>query len=72
MRNPSALGFNMLSARAAVRNLKEYRPPLAGRTGLRLDFNENTLGASPRVLAKLRTIDSEQLRGTPSASPSKN
>ena len=40
----------MLSARKAVENLREYHPPLAGRDGLRLDFNENTEGCSPRVL----------------------
>jgi len=25
-----------------VQDLPEYHPPLAGRDGLRLDFNENT------------------------------
>ena len=30
--------------------MKEYHPPVAGRDGLRLDFNENTLACSPRVL----------------------
>ena len=44
----------MLEARTAVKNLHAYRPPLAGRQGLRLDFNESTIGCSPRVLAKLR------------------
>jgi histidinol-phosphate aminotransferase len=32
-----------------------YSPPTAGRVGkLRLDFNENTVGCSPRVIAALR------------------
>jgi histidinol-phosphate aminotransferase len=32
-----------------------YSPPTAGRTGkLRLDFNENTVGASPKVIEYLR------------------
>jgi histidinol-phosphate aminotransferase len=32
-----------------------YSPPTAGRAGkLRLDFNENTVGCSPRVVAALR------------------
>jgi histidinol-phosphate aminotransferase len=32
-----------------------YSPPTAGRAGkLRLDFNENTVGCSPRVIAYLR------------------
>lgn len=55
----------MLEARAAVRRLKEYHPPLGGRTGLRLDFNENTVGCSPRVLERLRQLQSEQLARYP-------
>jgi histidinol-phosphate aminotransferase len=38
-----------------------YNPPTAGRAGLlRLDFNENTLGCSPRVTALLREKLSEE------------
>ena len=59
----------MLNARAAVRNLKEYHPPLGGRTGLRLDFNENTVGCSPRVLEALRKLDFEQLARYPEREP---
>jgi histidinol-phosphate aminotransferase len=59
----------MLSARPVIRNLKEYHPPLAGRNGLRLDFNENTQGASPRVLRKLRELDVEQLARYPEREP---
>jgi histidinol-phosphate aminotransferase len=59
----------MLSARLAVQNLMEYRPPLAGRNGLRLDFNENTQGVSPRVLEKLRTFDAERLAKYPERAP---
>jgi histidinol-phosphate aminotransferase len=55
----------MLSAREAVRNLPTYHPPLGDRTGLRLDFNENTVGCSPRVLARLRSIDFETLARYP-------
>jgi len=33
----------MPRARRAVLEMPEYHPPLAGRTALRLDFNENTL-----------------------------
>jgi len=51
----------MLEARAAVRKLKEYHPPLGGRVGLRLDFNENTVGCSPRVLERLRQLQFDQL-----------
>src|SRR6202789_142680 len=42
--------------RAGVRRMKEYHPPVAGRDGLRLDFNENTLACSPRVIEALRKI----------------
>jgi len=59
----------VLEAREAVRNLHAYRPPLAGRTGLRLDFNESTVGCSPRVLARLRSLDSELLARYPEREP---
>jgi histidinol-phosphate aminotransferase len=55
----------MLEARATVRRLKEYHPPLGGRVGLRLDFNENTVGCSPRVLERLRQLQFEQLARYP-------
>ena len=51
----------MLRARDAVLKMKEYHPPLGNREGLRLDFNENTSGCSPRVLQKLRSLDGETL-----------
>ena len=59
----------MLDAREAVKNLHAYRPPLAGRVGLRLDFNESTVGCSPRVLARLRSLDSELLARYPEREP---
>jgi len=59
----------MLSARPAVQNLKEYHPPVGGRVGLRLDFNENTQGASPRVLERLRQLDAESLARYPDREP---
>ena len=55
----------MLDARDAVRELKEYHPPLGSRDGLRLDFNENTAGCSPRVLQRLRSLDGETLARYP-------
>jgi histidinol-phosphate aminotransferase len=58
----------MLSARSAVRKLPTYHPPLEGRTGLRLDFNENTVGCSPRVLERLRRINFEDLARYPERS----
>jgi histidinol-phosphate aminotransferase len=60
----------MLRAREAVRNLKSYHPPLGNRQGLRLDFNENTVGCSPRVLEKLRELDYESLARYPEREPS--
>jgi histidinol-phosphate aminotransferase len=59
----------MLEARDAIKNLREYHPPLAGRTGLRLDFNESTIGCSPRVLARLRSLDAELLARYPEREP---
>ena len=59
----------MLNARKAVREMHEYHPPLAGRTGLRLDFNENTEGCSPRVLARVREITAEDLARYPERAP---
>jgi histidinol-phosphate aminotransferase len=55
----------MLKARESIRTLKEYHPPLGNREGLRLDFNENTLGCSPRVLERLRQLDGETLARYP-------
>src|SRR5260370_1233890 len=47
----------MLKARDSIRTLKEHHPPLGNREGLRLDFNENTSGCSPRVAIRLRQRD---------------
>ena len=44
-----------MKPRDAVLRMRPYSPPSAGREGhLRLDFNENTVGCSPRVLRQLR------------------
>jgi histidinol-phosphate aminotransferase len=59
----------MLKARDAVRSLKEYHPPLGDRTGLRLDFNENTVGASSRVLRRLQQLTLEHLARYPLREP---
>jgi histidinol-phosphate aminotransferase len=45
--------------------MKEYHPPVAGRDGLRLDFNENTLACSPRVIEALRNITAADLTRYP-------
>ena len=59
----------MLSPREAARTLPGYHPPLAGRDGLRFDFNENTVGCSPRVLERLRQITAEDLARYPERAP---
>ena len=59
----------MLSARKAVQQMHEYHPPLAGRKGLRLDFNENTEGCSPRVLASIREVTADDLARYPEREP---
>jgi histidinol-phosphate aminotransferase len=55
----------VLKARESISGLKEYHPPLGNRQGLRLDFNENTAGCSPRVLERLRQLDAETLARYP-------
>ncbi|HYL15732.1 MAG TPA: histidinol-phosphate transaminase [Terriglobales bacterium] len=59
----------MLKPRQAVRDLPTYHPPLGGREGLRLDFNENTIGCSPRVLQRLRELNAAQLACYPEREP---
>lgn len=59
----------MLNPREAVRTLASYHPPLAGRGGLRLDFNENTVGCSPAVLQRLRSLGLEDLARYPERGP---
>jgi histidinol-phosphate aminotransferase len=45
---------DLLIPREAVRRMAPYSPPSGGRQGkLRLDFNENTVGCSPRVIEAL-------------------
>src|SRR5579872_3507909 len=59
----------MLRQREAVRTLPSYHPPLEGRDGLRLDFNENTVGCSPRVLERLQQLGTEELAKYPEREP---
>lgn len=54
---------------AAVRRMKEYHPPLGDRSGLRLDFNENTLACSPRVIEALRALTAADLTRYPEREP---
>ena len=47
--------------------MREYHSPLCGPDiDLRLDMNENTTGCSPRVLAKIRSLDARSLALYPS------
>ena len=55
----------MPRARRAVLAMPEYHPPLAGRDALRLDFNENTFAASPKVIERLRQVTAEGLTKYP-------
>jgi histidinol-phosphate aminotransferase len=59
----------VLSARGVIRSLEKYSPPLAGRAGLRLDFNENSHGCSPRVLARLASLTPDDLSRYPEREP---
>src|SRR5947209_4156375 len=49
--------------RSAVLGMAPYSPPTGDRAGkLRLDFNENTVGCSPRIIEFLKQqLNSEQL-----------
>ncbi len=47
--------------RRRVVEAPEYHPPLAARTALRLDFNENTFAPSPRVLERLHRVTAADL-----------
>ena len=53
----------MPEPRRAVKAMAPYSPPTGGRAGkLRLDFNENTVGSSPRVIEFIKShLDAEGL-----------
>ncbi len=55
--------------RRIVREMKQYHPPLGGRDGLRLDFNENTLSCSPRVREALAQVTTGDLTRYPERGP---
>lgn len=65
--NPTELSPTLRAPRprAAVEHMSEYHPPLAGRDGLRLDFNENTLAPSPRIQAFLQRYSAAELTRYP-------
>lgn len=61
--------MNSLQPRAGVLRMKEYHPPLGDRSGLRLDFNENTFACSPKVREALGAISSAALTKYPERTP---
>jgi histidinol-phosphate aminotransferase len=65
----TATNLRTVTPRKAVLEMPEYHPPLAGRTALRLDFNENTFGASPQVMERLRLVTAEGLTKYPEREP---
>lgn len=58
--------------RRAVQRMRPYRPPLEGRRrGLRLDFNENTVGPPARVLKALAALDADDVAMYPEYAPAR-
>ncbi len=55
--------------RRAVLAMPEYHPPLAGRSALRLDFNENTFAPSARVLERIHQFTAETITTYPERGP---
>lgn len=56
----------MIKARKAIEEMEAYSPPLENRRGLlRLDFNENTVGCSPKVLDAINNIKEEEIAAYP-------
>lgn len=47
--------------RDLIRRMKDYHPPLGDRSGVRLDFNENTFACSPKVLETLGRVSRAEL-----------
>src|SRR5262249_9677907 len=65
--NLSGRGAHVLKARECILQMREYHSPLDGSAeDLRLDMNESTTGCSPRVLAKMRSLDARSLARYPS------
>ncbi len=58
MNNPAV---TIPQPRDLIRRMKDYHPPLGNRSGVRLDFNENTFACSPKVLETLARISRAEL-----------
>jgi histidinol-phosphate aminotransferase len=52
---------DVLQPRDLIRRMKDYHPPLGDRSGVRLDFNENTFACSPKVLDALGRLSRAEL-----------
>ncbi len=52
----------MIQPKKAVQEMEPYYPPIEGRESiLRFDFNENTIGCSPKVIRAISKIQIEKL-----------
>jgi histidinol-phosphate aminotransferase len=71
---PPKLPKGAIRPRPAVISMAPYSPPTGGRAGkLRLDFNENTVGCSPRVIAALQQrVEASGLSVYPEYSEARN
>lgn len=55
-----------IKPRKAIEEMEDYSPPLEERRGkLRLDFNENTVGCSPKVLEAINNINEVEIAAYP-------
>ena len=60
----------MIQPKKSVQKMQPYIPPLENRRGkLRLDFNENTIGCSPKVVEAFKKIKPEDIASYPEYSP---
>lgn len=55
----------MLKPQNCIAKLHPYHSPITSRAGLCLDLNENAAGCSPRVLARLKQLTSEEISRYP-------
>jgi len=56
----------MIQPKKAIEEMDAYNPPLEGRRDmLRLDFNENTVGCSPKVLNAINNIKEVEIAAYP-------
>ncbi len=59
-------GLKMINPKKSIAKVESYVPPLGGRsTKLRLDFNENTMGPSPKVVEAIKNIKPELISSYP-------